>query len=118
MELIIYYFHLFGLFRVYHTEIRVFGVTVSYGRDGLTVSPARIRTDMFFVRIIDLGETQVVPEDFFSFLRGINLVYKTKKYNLFISNCRHFSWLLINELRPTSAVEGLLKVHWIIVRKF
>ena len=106
MELIIYYFYLFGLFKVYHTEIRVFGVTVAYGEDGLSVSPARIRSDMNFVKIIDLGETEVLPEDFFNFLRGINFVYKTKKYNLFISNCRHFSWLLIKELRPSSAHEG------------
>lgn len=106
MELIIYTFYLFNLFRVVHTEIRVFGVTVAYGRDGLSVSPYRIRNDMQLSRVIYLGETRVSAPAFFSFLRGINLVYKIKKYDLFRANCRHFSRLLINELQPTQPEQG------------
>ena len=106
MELLIYQFYIFYFIKVFHTEIRVFGVTVAYGDSGLSVSPSRIRSDMELVKIIQLGETSVVPEDFFAFLRGINLVYKTKNYDMFYSNCRHFSRLLIKELRPSSAVEG------------
>ena len=106
MELIIYTFYLFNLFRVVHTEIRVFGVTVAYGRDGLTVSPQRIRNDMQLSHIIYLGETRVSATAFFSFLRGINLVYKLKKYDLFRENCRHFSRLLIRELQPSHPEQG------------
>ena len=106
MELIIYTFYLFNIFRVVHTEIRVFGVTVSYGRDGLTVSPQRVRNDMELIQVIYLGETQVPAVDFFAFLRGINLVYKIRKYDLFRANCRHFSHLLILELRPSNPEQG------------
>lgn len=106
MELLIYQFYLFNFIKVFHTEIRVFGVTIAYGDRGLSVSPSRIRSDMELVKIIQLGETQVLPEDFFAFLRGINLVYKIKHYDIFNANCRHFSWLLIKELRPSSAGEG------------
>ena len=106
MELLIYNFYLFNLICVVHTEIRAFGVTVSYGRDGLKVSPQRIRNDMKLVRVIYLGETEVLPGDFFSFLRGINLVYKVRKYDLFRANCRHFSYLMIMELRPNRSQEG------------
>ena len=112
MELIIYTFYLFHFFRVVHTEIRVFGVTVAYGRNGLSVSPQRIRNDMQLSHVIYLGETQLSATAFFSFLRGINLVYKTKKYDLFRANCRHFSRLLIIELQPSQPQQGKQFVDW------
>lgn len=107
MELIIYSFFLFNLIPAIHTEIFIYGIAVSYGRNGLSVGPARIRRDMTFVRKISLGRTNVTAAEFFSFIRGISVVYKVKKYDLFRANCRHFSRLLIEELKPDRAFEGI-----------
>ena len=107
MELIVYSFYLFNLIPVIHTEILIYGVSISYGRDGLSVGPIRTRNDMKLLRKIYLGRTNVPAGEFFSLLRGISLVFKFKKYDLFYANCRHFSKLLIEELKPNRASEGL-----------
>ena len=115
MELIIYSFFLFNFIPVIHTEIFVYGVSISYGRNGLSVSPVRKRTDMTFLRKIFLGKTNLPAAEFFGLLRGISMVYKFKKYDLFHANCRHFSTLLINELKPDRAGEGtcLIFYRWL-----
>ena len=97
---------MFHIIPVIHTEIWIYGVSISYGRDGLSIGPVRKRNDMTFVKKISLGKTEVTAAEFFTLLRGISLVYKFKKYDLFHANCRHFSRLMINELKPDRAGEG------------
>ena len=54
-------------------------------------------------RIIYAGSSTMTNEQFFRYLRKLQLIILTKEYCLFTFNCRHVSQMILRELNPNES---------------
>ena len=70
--LLVYTFKLLKILTLEHTEIRVYGRDLAYGRQGISIAPAEIREDMTLIKVIHCGRTEVTDLDLTQFLIHIS----------------------------------------------
>ena len=104
--LLVYTFQLLKILTLQHTEIRVHGQDLAYGRHGISIVPNNVREDMQLIKVIYCGKTNVSDLDLTQFLIHIARFFTKKTYRLFTNNCRKFSSVILEFLETDEPDEG------------
>lgn len=108
--LLVYTFQLLKILTLQHTEIRVHGRDIAYGKLGISIKLNGVRTDMKLLKVIHCGRTDVTDLDLTQYLIHINAFFTKETYRLFNNNCRKFSTVILNFLETDEPDEGKIVI--------
>ena len=104
----------FFIFTLEHTEIQYGTVHAGYCPNGLRVS--HLGRSMKLKRIIYAGTSDVSLQNYFRFLRDLQIITAGRKYCLFKYNCRHISYQILEKLgcHESEGISSLVFIYLMI----